>query len=546
MTTQTHTPPSPTANPTYDALIIGAGISGMYQLYKLRRLGLSAHVFEAGTGVGGTWYWNRYPGARFDSESWSYGYSFSKEVLDEWEWSENFAAQPETLRYLNYVADKFDLRRDISFSSRVRSATYDEASKSWEVAIEDGRRARAGLLISAVGPLSAPQMPSIEGMESFGGETFHTGLWPHRPVDFGGKRVAVIGTGATGVQVIQEVAKTAGRLTVFQRTPNWCAPLHNSPIDAADQARLKKDLPAILEHCRNTYAGFIHDADKRNAFDVTAEEREAFFEQRYGEPGFGIWLGNFRDVLIDERANAALSAFVARKIRERVSDPALAEKLVPRDHGFGTRRVPMETHYYEVYNQDNVELVDIRDTPILRITPAGIETSAGEYPCDMIIHATGFDAVVGALNRIDVRGPDGRQLKETWAHGPRTYLGLQPEGFPNLFTLVGPHNAASFCNIPRCIEQNVEWVTDLIAHMREHGYTYIEPEPTAVDEWTAHVYEGASRMLLTKVKSWFMGINSNLPGRQQPNFLLYAGGLPQYRSRCDEVAANGYQGFKLA
>jgi cation diffusion facilitator CzcD-associated flavoprotein CzcO len=546
MTSATETNQTTATTARYDALIIGAGISGMYQLHKLRGLGLSAHVFEAGTGVGGTWYWNRYPGARFDSESWSYGYSFSKDILEGWEWSENFAAQPETLRYLNYVADKLDLRRDISFSSRVRSATYDEASHSWEIEIEDGRRARAGLLISAVGPLSAPQMPGIAGMDSFRGEAYHTGLWPHHPVAFAGKRIAVIGTGATGVQVIQEVAKTASRLTVFQRTPNWCAPLHNSAIDEEQQARLKKELPAILEHCRNTYAGFIHDADKRNTFEVTAEEREAFFEKLYGEPGFGIWLGNFRDVLIDEKANAALSAFVARKIRGRVKDPAIAEKLIPKDHGFGTRRVPMETNYYEAYNQDNVELVDIRDTPIVRITPTGIETSAGEFPCDMIIYATGFDAVVGALNRIDVRGPGGRQLKESWAQGPRTYLGLQPEGFPNLFTLVGPHNAASFCNIPRCIEQNVEWVTDLVAHMREQGYTRVEPEHAAVEEWTAHVYEGASRMLLTKVKSWFMGINSNLPGRQQPTFLLYAGGLPQYRSRCDEVAANAYAGFVLS
>jgi len=388
-------------------------------------------------------------------------------------------------------------------------------------------------------------MPVIEGVDSFQGEAYHTGLWPQHPVDFAGKRVAVIGTGATGVQVIQEVAKTAAQLTVFQRTPNWCAPLVNSAIDAATQQRLKTELPAILEHCRNTYAGFIHDADPRNTFDVTPEQREAFFEKLYSEPGFGIWLGNFRDILVDEKANAEVSDFVARKIRQRVQDPAVAEKLIPRDHGFGTRRVPMETHYYEVYNQDNVELVDIRETPIVRITPTGIETSESDYPCDIIIYATGFDAVVGSLNRIDIRGPGGRRLKESWAQGPRTLLGIQPEGFPNLLTLVGPHNAASFCNIPRCIEQNVEWVTDLVAHMREHGYTRIEPEHAAVEEWIEHVMEGASRMLMTKVNSWFMGINSNLPGRQERTFLLYAGGLPQYRSRCDEIAANGYAGFTL-
>ena len=529
--------------PTYDVLIIGAGISGMYQLHRLRGLGLRAHVFEAGTGVGGTWYWNRYPGARFDSESWSYGYSFSPELLQEWEWSEHFAAQPETLRYLEHGAFNFDLRRDFPSPARVRAARYDEAAPAWELEIEDGRRARAALLISAVGPLSAPQMPRIAGMDDFRGEAYHTGLWPHRPVAFAGKRVAVIGTGATGVQVIQEVAKTAAHLTVFQRTPNWCAPLKNSPIDAATQARLKRELPDILEHCRHTYAGFVLDSDRRNTFDVAPAEREAFYQQLYDAPGFGIWMGNFRDALVDERANAELSAFVARKIRERVRDPDLAEKLIPRDHGFGTRRVPLETNYYEVYNQDNVHLVDLHDTPIERITADGIETSAAHHAVDLIVSATGFDAVVGALNRIEIVGPAGRRLKDSWAQGPRTYLGLQPEGFPNLLTLVGPHNAASFCNIPRCIEQNVDWVTGLVTHMRAQGHTVVEPTATAVDDWTRHVLDGAQRMLLSKVKSWFMGINPNLPGRQQPNFVLYAGGLPQYRSRCDEVAAAGYRGF---
>ncbi|MGD9602493.1 MAG: flavin-containing monooxygenase [Gammaproteobacteria bacterium] len=533
------------ATAQFDALIIGAGISGMYQLHKLRGLGMSVHVFEAGTGVGGTWYWNRYPGARFDSESWSYGYSFSPELLREWEWSEHFAAQPETLRYLNHVADRFDLRRDISFSSRVRCARYDEAGNAWEVELENGSRARAHLLISAVGPLSAPQMPTIPGMDSFRGESYHTGSWPHHPVDFTGKRVAVIGTGATGVQVIQEVAKLAGSLTVFQRTPNWCAPLVNSPIDAATQARLKRELPGILEECSNHYAGFVHEADPRGTFEVSPEERLAFWEELYAAPGFGIWLGNFRDVLTDPKANAELSHFIANKIRQRVRDPVTAEKLIPKNHGFGTRRVPMETHYYEVYNQPNVRLVDIGESPIECITPAGVKTRDAEYPADIIVYATGFDAVLGALNRIEIRGPGGRTLKERWAAGPRTYLGLQPEGFPNFFTLVGPHNAATFCNIPRCIEQNVEWLTDFIAHQRSHGVTRVEPTPQAVEAWTTHVLDGANKLLLSKVSSWFMGINPNLPGRQQPHFLLYAGGLPQFRARCDEVAANGYEGFVL-
>ncbi|MBK8958113.1 MAG: NAD(P)/FAD-dependent oxidoreductase [Proteobacteria bacterium] len=530
----------------YDAIIIGAGISGMYQLLTLRRLGLSAHVFEAGTGVGGVWYWNRYPGARFDSESWSYGYGFDKDLLTEWEWSEHFAAQPETLRYLSHVADRFDLRRDISFSSRVKAAHYDEVANLWRIELEDGRRAAARLLVSAVGPLSAPVMPRYEGMDSFAGEAWHTGLWPHSAVDFSGKRVAVIGTGATGVQLIQEVAKSAAQLTVFQRSPNWCAPLNNSPIDAAEQARLKRELPDIIARCNASFAGFIHEADRRSVFDVSAAEREAIFEGLYAAPGFGIWLGNFRDTLLDQKANDELSRFVANKIRGRVKDPALAEKLIPTSHGFGTRRVPMETGYYEVYNQPNVELVDISATPIERITPRGIVTREREFEFDIICYATGFDAVLGSLNRIDVRGLGGLALKDCWAAGPRTYLGLTAQGFPNFFTLVGPHNAASFCNIPRCIEQNVEWVRDVVAYMQAEGLTRIEPREEAVEAWTQHVLDGVEKLLFSKVNSWFMGVNPNIPGRQQRHFLLYAGGLPLYRKRCEEEAASGYANFRLS
>ena len=532
--------------PHFDAIIIGAGISGMYQLVKLRELGLRARVFEAGTGVGGTWYWNRYPGARFDSESWSYGYSFSPELLQEWEWSEHFAAQPETLRYLGFVADKFDLRRDIEFGARVQSAALDEPANEWEVTLESGRKARARFLITAVGPLSAPVMPNIPGKETFRGQSWHTGLWPHRPVDFTGRRVAVIGTGASGVQVIQEIAKTAGELLVFQRTPNWCAPLHNSPIDAATQARLKRELPEILASCREKYAGFIHDADRRKTFDVSQQERAAFWEKLYAEPGFGIWLGNFRDALANEEANEALSAFIAKKIRQRVQDPALAEKLIPKDHGFGTRRVPMETNYYEVYNQPNVQLVDLRETPLEAITPAGVRTSAQEYAVDMIVYATGFDAVTGALDRIDVRGRGGRSLKAEWADGPKTWLGLTAEGFPNLFTLVGPHNAATFCNIPRCIEVNVEFVTGLLGHMQTQGHVRVEPTAEAVEAWTQHVMEGSKKLLLTKVRSWFMGQNTNLEGKQHPRFLLYAGGLPQYRQRCAQAEASAYEELRFS
>ncbi len=534
------------ATERWDVIIIGAGLAGMYQLHRLRQLGLKAHVYEAGGDVGGTWYWNRYPGARFDSESWTYGYSFSDELLDEWDWSEHFSAQPETLRYCNHVADKFDLRRDITFGARVRSATYDEAANEWEVAFGDGGCARARFLITAIGPLSAPTMPVIAGVSDFKGEAYHTGLWPHEPVSFAGKRVAVIGTGATGVQAITEVAKTAGHLTVFQRTPNWCAPLRNSPINAATQATIKANYSEIFAKCRDSFGCFIHAADPRNALDVSASEREAFYEKLYGEPGFGIWMGNFRDVLIDKAANDTLTAFVARKIRGRVKDQRLADRLIPTNHGFGTRRVPLESGYYEVYNQPNVRLVDVRETPIERITATGIATSDAAYDFDMIVFATGFDAITGSFDRIDIRGRGGRRLKDKWADGPHTYLGLQIEGFPNMLTLVGPHNAATFCNLPRCIEQNVDWVTDLLRHMRDNGLSRIEATAPAEEAWTAHVHDSAARLLAVQVDSWMTGVNRNVAGRQKRTFMAYAGGAPKYRDKCDEVAARGYEGFVLA
>jgi cation diffusion facilitator CzcD-associated flavoprotein CzcO len=529
----------------YEVIIIGAGLSGMYQLYRLQRLGVSAHVFEAGGGVGGTWYWNRYPGARFDSESWTYGFSFSEELLRDWDWSEHFSAQPETLQYCNFVADSFDLRRDITFNRRAISAAYDEDSNEWKIEFQGGGNARSRFLITAIGPLSAPTMPTIPGVGDFRGEAYHTGTWPHDPVIFKGKRVAVIGTGATGVQTITEVAKTVGHLTVFQRTPNWCAPLHNSAIDAETQVKIKANYPDIFARCRESFGCFIHAADPRNALEVSPEEREAFYEKLYNEPGFGIWMGNFRDILIDKAANDTITDFVRRKIRQRVRDPVLAEKLIPTNHGFGTRRVPLESGYYEVYNQPNVRLVDLRQTPIDQITPNGIVSNGTAYEFDMIIYATGFDAITGAFDRMDIRGRGGKQLKEKWADGPKTYLGLQVAGFPNMLTLVGPHNAATFCNIPRCIEQNVDWVANLLGYMGEKGYTRIEPTEAAEEAWTEHVHDSAARLLLMQVDSWMTGINRNVTGRQKRTFMAYAGGAPKYREKCDEIAANAYAGFLL-
>ncbi len=527
----------------YDVIIIGAGMSGLCQLYRLRDLGLSVRIFESGTGVGGTWYWNRYPGARFDSESYSYGYSFSPELLEEWSWSEHFAGQPETLRYLNFVADKFDLRRDIQFRSRVTAAHYHEEDRAWEMTLEGGSRYRSRFLITAVGPLSAPTMPRIDGVESFQGQAFHTARWPHEPVSFAGKRVAVIGTGATGVQTIQEVAKTVGHLTIFQRTPNWCAPLHNSRIDEETQRKIKAGYPEMFARCRETFACFLHTPDPRGTFEVTAEEREAFFEKLYAEPGFGIWQGNFRDILIDRAANAAISEFVARKIRGRVRDQQVAEKLIPQDHGFGTRRVPLETRYYEVYNQPNVRLVDIKATPIERITPKGIRTSNEDFEFDIIIYATGFDAITGSFDRIDIRGLDGLKLKDRWAGGPQTFLGVQVAGFPNMFMLMGPHTALG--NIPRSIEYNVEWVTGLIRHMRDRDLTRADARPEAVATWTDHVKAVGTGLLSNEVNSWMTGINSNVEGKQTRIVARYSGSAPAYRAWADAVATKGYREVML-
>jgi cation diffusion facilitator CzcD-associated flavoprotein CzcO len=537
--------PQTTTAPTtqYDAIIIGAGISGMYQLYRLRELGLKVLVLEAGTGVGGTWYWNRYPGARFDSESYSYSYSFSDELLQEWDWSEHFSGQPETLRYLNYVADKFDLRRDIQFRSRVASAHYQDAANRWDITLEDGSRFQSRLMITAIGPLSAPTMPTIPDVDTFKGQSFHTARWPHEPVTFEGKRVAVIGTGATGVQTIQEVAKTAGSLTVFQRTPNWCAPLLNSKISAEKMAKIRAGYKDMFQRCQETFACFLHTPDPRGTFEVTPEEREAFWEKRYAEPGFGIWQGNFRDMLTNRDANALVSEFVAKKIRQRVKDQAVAEKLIPKNHGFGTRRVPLETKYYEVYNQDNVTLVDISETPIERITPAGLKTSAAEYEFDIIIYATGFDAVTGSFDRIDIRGADGLRLRDKWKNGPETYLGVMVNGFPNMMMLIGPHMALG--NIPRSIEYNVDWVTGLVRYARDHDLKRIEATEAAATKWTDHVKTLGVGLLSNEIDSWMTGVNRNVEGKQTRIINRYSGSAPAYRATCDAAAAEGYKELVL-
>ncbi len=527
----------------FDAIVIGVGISGMYQLYRLRRLGLSVRVLEAGTGVGGTWYWNRYPGARFDSESYSYGYSFSQELLDEWDWSEHFSGQPEIERYCQLVTEKFELDRDIQFSARVASAHFDEAGRHWAVTLTDGTLYRARFMITAIGLLSAPTMPRFDGIEDFQGEWCHTGLWPKRGIDYAGKRVAVIGTGASGVQAIQEICKTAGQLTVFQRRPNWCTPLHNRAIPKTEMDDIRAGYPELFQLCRETAACFIHTIDPRGTFEVTEEERLAFWEALYAGQGFGIWQGNFRDMMTDREANRLMSEFVAGKIRQRVNDQAVAELLIPDDHGFGTRRVPQETHYYEVYNRPNVDLVSMLAEPIERITPTGIRTTAHDYEFDVIIYATGFDAVTGSFDRIDIRGTGGQRLKERWSGGPETFVGVMVDGFPNMFMIMGPH--AALGNNPRSIEYNVEWISGLIGHMTPKGLTLADATREATATWKAIVREKAEGLLTNEIDSWMTGINLNVEGKQTRTIVRYSGTAPEYRAKCDEVAAGEYRELRF-
>jgi cation diffusion facilitator CzcD-associated flavoprotein CzcO len=534
-------------DPQYDVILIGAGVGGIYQLYRLLELGLKVTVLDQASDLGGTWYWNRYPGCRFDSESYTYGFSFSKELLQEWHWKERFSGQPENLRYLNYVADKFDLRRHMQFNSKVESAHFDETNNLWQLRTADGRDLTCRLLVTTLGLLSAPTLPKLQGMDSFKGQSFHTYHWPKEEVQLAGKKVAVIGTGATGVQVIGAIADKVGELTVFQRRPNWCAPLNNGPISEKEMEDIRARYDEIFATCARTPGGFEHEPDRRGFYEVSAEERKALWDRLYGEPGFGIWLSNFREIFIDEKANAEFSEYIAGRIRQRVKDPAVAEKLIPKDHGFGIQRVPLETRYYEAYNRDNVHLVDIQETPIERITPTGIRTSKRDYEFDIIVYATGFDAITGSFDRIDIRGVGGQKLRDKWADGPSTFLGLQIHGFPNLITVAGPQSGSASTNYPRGIEVGVDWVTRLIAYMREKGYTRLEATAEAEERWTQHVAKMYSTMLMRKAKGWFTGYNSNVEGHEhgRVRYFVYNGGAPKYLTRITEVANEGYKGIEF-
>ena len=522
----------------FDVLIIGAGVTGLYALYRLRELGFSVQSFEDGTGVGGTWYWNRYPGARFDSESYTYGYSFSEELLQEWDWKELYSGQPENERYLNFVADKFDLRQYIQLNARVTHAAYDEAENCWRIETADGRTARGQFLITAVGLLSAHYVPDFEGLETYQGTWCHTGRYPKEGLDLAGKRVGVIGTGATGVQLITEIAKEVGHLTVFQRTANYCAPLRNREIGDDEQEEIRAHYDEIFQKCLETPGSFMHEFDPRSALDVSDEERMEQYETLWREPGFKKWLSNFYDVMMPGEANEDYAEFVRNKIRERVHDPEVAEMLVPKDHMFGSKRLPCESGYYEVYNQDNVKLIDVRKAPIQRITPTGLQTTDAEFEFDVIIFATGYDAVTGSLNRIDIRGEGGKSLKDKFAQGPRTYMGVQSNGFPNLFTV----NQASVGNFVRAAEPLVDWISECIRYVKDNEYATISPTPEAEDAWVRHVNEDGANLLRSKADSWFVG--ANIPGKARA-LLTAPDSAPVMRAKRADVVANGYEGFKL-
>ncbi len=520
-----------------DVLVIGAGVTGIYQLYRAREKGFSAKLLEAGTGVGGTWYWNRYPEARFDSESYSYGYLFSKELWDEWEWSERFAGQPEIERYFNHVVDKFDLRRDMQFGVAVTSAVFDEPSGTWAVRTSDGAEHRTRFLVAATGVLSVPYFPDVPGRADFRGEQHHTGRWPKTPVDFTGKRVALIGTGSSGVQIVPAIADDVASLTVLQRTPDWCTPLNNAPIGPEEQAKLKADFDTIRETLNTSPSGFLHPFPSRFSTEDTKEQRLEFFEKMWNSPGFSKLTTNYIDFTTNPEVNAEFCEFLAGKIRAIVTDPETAEKLIPKNHLYAGRRPPFVTGYYEAYNKPNVSHVSLERTPIVRVTETGIETTDGLYEFDIIIWATGYDFGTGALNRLGIRGRDGLALEQEWADGPDTYLGIAASGFPNFFFPGGPHGALG--NNPRYAGDQVDCVTAALVHVRDKGYDVIEVSAAAQDAWTTAVNTGGGIFLES---SYFYG--SNIPGKAVKQ-LLNPTGRTNLQEQIAEQAAKEYSAFIL-
>ena len=531
-------------SPDFEAVVIGAGFAGLGMLWRLREeLGMSAQVYEAGAGVGGTWYWNRYPGARCDSESYVYCFSFSKELLQDWNWSGKYPEQPEILSYLNHVADRFDLRRNIQFNTQVTSAKFLEDINLWQVETDQGDRVTARFLITGIGCISAGNVPDITGLDSFEGDWYHTGSWPHEKVDFVGKRVAVIGTGSSGIQAIPVIAKQAKLLTVFQRTPQYTIPARHGTVDRRFiEEEVKPNYDEIWDKARWSQSGFPVDFSERSALEATAEERLETYEALWAKGGAGFLYGSFEDIRTDRRANDTAAEFVRSKIREIVRDPETVEKLLPTDHPLGSKRALIDTNYFETYNRENVELVDIRHSPIQEITPRGIRTEDEEFEFDTIVFATGFDAMTGSFFKMDIRGRNDLPLTEKWSEGPKTYLGLQVAGFPNMFMITGPGSPSVLSNMPPAIEQHIEWISNFLEYMRGRGIEIAEADLDAETAWVSHVNEIAEPTMFMLANSWYLG--ANIPGKPRV-FMPYVGGLGTYREKCNEVADNGYEGFIL-
>ncbi|KAI4595566.1 hypothetical protein KJ359_006912 [Pestalotiopsis sp. 9143b] len=528
----------------HDVLIIGGGLSGIYSLLRIRALGLRVKLLEAGEAEGGTWYWNRYPGARFDSESYSYIFSFSQELLDEWNWTEHFAPQAETLGYIQFLTKKFDLKRDMQFNTRIKSGQFQSPGNHWVLTDEGGNTYSSRYLVTAMGILNQPTLPAIPGVDDYKGQAWHTSRWPEDHSTLEGKRVGIIGTGATAIQTIQEIHKTVKSLTVFQRTPNWTAPLRNAKISPEEMVEIRSRYPEIFKQCLQSYSCFIHVVDSRKTTDIPKEELFAHWEKLYQLPGFAKVLGVSKDIATDREANRLYSEFHANKVRQRVNDPVTAEKLIPKNHGFGTRRVPLESGYYEAFNEPHVRLVDVNENSIDRVTEYGIKTSDEDFEFDVIIYATGFDAVTGSFNAVDLEGLEGTKLRDTWSQGIQTFLGLTVKDFPNMFMIMGPHQM--FGNIPRSIEYAVNWTTDFIHYAMDNNIQFVEASQENMDKWYQHVADCGKGLLANEVDSWMTGVNKNLAHKQKRSLTRYNGPAPGYRKRCDEVKSRNYSDFILA
>ncbi len=527
-----------------DVAIVGGGLAGLYTIHRLRGLGLKVRAYEAGSGIGGTWFWNRYPGARCDVESLEYSYGFSNELQQEWKWPERYGTQPEILKYINHVADRFDLRRDVQLNTRIKTATFDGKANEWTLRTENGEEIRARYCVMAAGNLSTPRVPDFKGIQSFKGKWYHSGLWPHEGVDFTGLRVGVIGTGSSGVQMIPIIASQAKHLHVFQRTANFSLPARNGPMEPERERRHKAEYPARRAAAAETpFAIAGHPKPTKSALDVPADERNRAYESKWQEGGSISYLYAYTDLLVNKESNDTASEFVRNKIRGTVKDPKTAELLAPKDHPIGTKRLCLDTNYYETYNRDNVTLVDVRSAPIQEITETGVRTTAGDYELDAIVFATGFDAMTGALREIDIRTTDGAVLANHWAGGPLTYLGLMVSGFPNMFVITGPGSPGVKTQMIASIEQHVDWIADAIDHLHKHQLDRIAPNADAESEWVSHVNAVADSTLYPLANSWYVG--ANIPGKPRV-FMPYVGGFDRYKKCCDEVAAGGYPGFTLS